>query len=59
MLANESRHSSRFQATSLVHSMLDVGSDVSAIDLTKAPGRMVGLRVSEKPPERFLDLMLT
>ena len=41
------------------YSLLDLGSDASAIDLAKTLRRVVGLRVSEKPPEEFLDLMLT
>ena len=39
--------------------MLDFEIDSSTLDLSKALRRMVGQRVSEKPPEEFLDLMLT
>ena len=39
--------------------MLDFEADTPTFDVAKELRRMVGERVSEKPPEEFLDLMLT
>ena len=39
--------------------VLDIEDGASSFDIAKALRRIVGQRASEKPPEEFLDLMLT